>query len=70
MTYIFTISIGDIQNVAIKRIGRRLTADELHRVKKGVQAGLETWESVVEIAIEGVVAANIESSKSIIVERR
>ena len=63
MTYIFTIAVGDIQNVAIERIGRRLSADELHRVKKGVQAGLETWESVVEIAIDGVVADTIESSK-------
>jgi hypothetical protein len=54
MTYIFTISVGDLQNVAIERIGRRLTNDELRRVKKGLQAGLEPWESVAEIAIDEV----------------
>lgn len=61
MTYIFTISVGDIQSVAIERIGRRLTTDELRRVKKGMHAGLEPWESVAEVAIDEVTTATIKS---------
>lgn len=54
MSYIFTISVGDIQHLAVERIGRRLTSDELRHVKKGIQYGLESWESVAEIAIDEV----------------
>jgi len=54
MTSLFTISIGDIQDVAVQRIGRKLTAEELRRVKKGLQSGLGFWEYMAEVAIDEV----------------
>ncbi len=37
---IFSISYDWVQEEAIDRIGRRLTSDELHFVKQGIESGL------------------------------
>lgn len=53
---IYPITIGDLQNDAIKRIGRELTEDELYIAKKCVESGLSfvmdiTLKSAIEEAI-------------------
>ena len=56
MKTIFCISVEDVQYVALRKIGRSLTDDELYTVRKGVQFGLECWEDVVTYAIGDAVA--------------
>ena len=48
----FSISVEDVQNVALRKIDRELTVEELEQVQKGVEFGLECWEEVVATAIE------------------
>ena len=53
MDYIFQIGVEDAQYLAKKRIGRELSIEELQRVKKGVEFGLELcWDDVVKTAID------------------
>ena len=52
MKDIFVISVEDVQYLAKKKVGRKLTIEELERVQKGVEFGLECWEGVVIAAIE------------------
>lgn len=52
MKDIFVISVEDVQYLAMKKVGRELTIEELERVMKGVEFGLECWEGVVIAAIE------------------
>lgn len=52
MKDIFVISVEDVQYVAKKKIGRELTIEELQRIKKGVEFGLECWEDVIIYAID------------------
>jgi len=52
MKDIFVISVEDVQYVAKEKIGRELTIEELERVKKGVEFGLECWEDVIIYAID------------------
>ena len=39
---IFSITVGDLQNIAIEKIGRTLTQEELLIAKKGLEYGLLT----------------------------
>jgi hypothetical protein len=41
-TSIFSITVGDLQNIAIEKIGRTLTQEELLITKKGLEYGLLT----------------------------
>lgn len=52
MEDIFAVCIEDVQNLALKKIGRKLTQDELYQVKKGIQFGLECWEEVIIASID------------------
>lgn len=61
MRNIFTIPTADVQRIAKEKIGRRLTIEELERVKDGVEFGLEYWEDVVKNAIEEGVNLNQEA---------
>ncbi len=54
MKDVFVISVEDIQNIALKEIGRKLSNDELHKVKKGIEFGLEFWEDIVICAIKEI----------------
>jgi hypothetical protein len=55
MKNIFCISVKDVQIIALQRIGRKLTLDELEQVRKGVEFGLElSWDVVVKTAIDEV----------------
>ena len=59
---IYPITVGDLQNDAIKRIGRKLNDDELHTAKKCVEWGLS---SVVDITLRSAIeeAVEIESKR-------
>ena len=52
MEEIFVISVEDIQYLARKMLERELTIEDLERVQKGVEFGLECWEDVIITAIE------------------
>lgn len=52
MKNIFVISVEDVQYFAKKKLGRKLSIEELEQVQKGVEFGLECWEGVVITAIE------------------
>lgn len=54
---IYPITVGDLQNDAIKRIGRKLNDDELHTAKKCVEWGLSfivdiTLKAAIEEAVD------------------
>lgn len=57
---IYPITIGDVQNDAIKRIGRRLTDDELHTAKKCVEWGIS---SIVDITLKSAIDEAIEKNR-------
>lgn len=57
MKDIFTISEEDVQNVALKKIGKILNQEELYKVKKGIASGLELWGDIVVYAIEEIFSA-------------
>ena len=58
MKNIFTIPVADVQRIAKEKVGRKLTIEELERVKDSVEFGLEYWEDVVKIAIEEGISQN------------
>jgi len=65
MKYIFAITTQDVQLRAKRKLGRKLTIEELERVKKGVEFGLElSWEDVVYVAIDEVEEERKRSTKS------
>lgn len=51
MKNVFAISAKGVQFLAEKKFGRKLNQNELERVKKGIEFGLECWEDVVINAI-------------------
>lgn len=61
-TPLFTICVEDVQSVAQWRFGRTLTDDELERVKKGIEFGLECWWEVVIYAIQDLLEAENKPS--------
>lgn len=56
MKNLFTVSVEDVQYIAQKKIGRKLTLEELERVSKGLEFGLECWDDVVRDAIDEVLS--------------
>ena len=55
MEEMFSISVEDVQEIAVKKIKRKLTIDELYKVRKGIQSGLQHWTEIVVYAIDEVV---------------
>lgn len=59
MEVIYPITIEDLQNDAVRRIGRKLNDDELHIAKKCVEWGLSTIADItLKSAIEEAVDKN------------
>jgi len=53
---IFSITVEELQNEAINRIGRKLTDDELYTASKGIESGLSfDIETVFQTAVEEAV---------------
>lgn len=56
---IYPITVGDLQNDALKRIGRKLTDDELRIAKKCIESGLSfVMDITLKAAIEEAVDKN------------
>ena len=53
---IFSITVEELQNEAINRIGRKLTDDELYTASKGIESGLSfDIETIFQTAVEEAV---------------
>lgn len=57
---IYPITIGDLQNDAIKRIGRKLNDGELHIAKKSVEWGLS---SIVDITLKAAIEEAVDKNR-------
>lgn len=54
---VFSITVDQLQNEAIKRIGRKLTDDELQTAIKGIESGLSTGiDEILKTAVEEAVS--------------
>jgi len=51
---LFGLTESDAQTMANDLIGRSLTDDEMARVKKGLNAGLDGWRQIMAEIIEAV----------------
>jgi len=61
---IFVISKKDVQDIALKKFGEKLSIEELEQVKKGIEFGLECWEEVVIEAISEVLEYRKKENKT------
>jgi len=52
---LFILTVEDAQIAAHEMIGRYLNDDEMHMVRKGVEAGLGCWSDVMRVAIRAAV---------------
>ena len=60
MKVLYPITVDDLQNDAIKRIGRKLTDDELYTAKKCVELGLS---SIMDITLKSAIEEAVEKSR-------
>jgi len=60
MKVIYPITVDDLQNDAIKRIGRKLTDDELYTAEKCVELGLS---SIMDITLKSAIEEAVEKSR-------
>jgi hypothetical protein len=52
---IFVLTEADVLQIAWQKFGiRKLTKEQMHQVKKGIEFGLECWEEVVTAALQEV----------------
>ena len=62
MRVICPITIGDLQNDAIKRIGRKLNDDELYTATKCVECGLS---SIMDITLKSAIEEAVDKNNYI-----
>ena len=60
MKVLYPITVDDLQNDAIKRIGRKLTDDELYTAEKCVEWGLS---SVMDITLKSAIEEAVEKNR-------
>lgn len=60
MEVIYPITIGDLQDDAIKRIGRKLNDDELYIAKKCVECGLS---SIMDITLKSAIEEAVDKNR-------
>ena len=60
---IFVISKKDVQDIALRKFGEKLSIEELEQIKKGIEFGLECWEEVVIGAISEVLEYRKEKTQ-------
>ena len=64
---LFKITSIDAQHIAQKKLGRKLTIDELYDVKKSLEYGLEYWYEAMEAAVDELkFAAELKEKLSLI----
>lgn len=51
---IFQITVEDIQEIAIQKLGRKLCPDEIENVKKSIEWGYVDWEQTVKFALDNL----------------
>ena len=57
---IYPITVGDLQNDAVRRIGRKLNDGELHIAKKCVELGLS---SIADITLKSAIEEAVDKSR-------
>jgi hypothetical protein len=60
ITAIYPITVGDLQNDAVKRIGRKLNDNELYTAKKCVEWGLS---SIVDITLKSAIEEAVDKNR-------
>ena len=58
---IYPVTIDDLQNDAVRRIGRRLNDDELSTAKKCVEWGLS---SIIDITLKSAIEEAVDKNSS------
>lgn len=48
---VYAISVGDVQQLAKEKTGRKLDYSEMYTVKKGIEWGFFDWDEIVNVAI-------------------
>jgi hypothetical protein len=49
---LFAITVADVQDIAINKLGRELNFEELHQVRKGIEWGFFDWELPIKVTID------------------
>ncbi len=57
---IYPITVEDLQNDAVIRIGRKLNDDELHTAKKCVECGLS---SIIDITLKSAIEEAVDKNR-------
>ena len=51
---IFSITEEDVQGIAVEKLGRKLSTDEVEKVKKSIGWGYVDWEQTVKFALNNL----------------
>lgn len=57
---IYPVTVGDLQDDAVRRIGRKLNDDELYTAKKCVEWGLS---SIVDIMLKSAIEEAVDKNR-------